>query len=495
MMVKAVGCLMKQKAAARAFFILRNGGELEKLIGKSRVGKEWLRVLISENVDFQGLEHLVNESTIEQASTRFISTAGKAILSGRASPVIMQGSAFIVLPLVKMEYIPFMWKALAGGWISKEKEDEYAARSPRFKHRIRTSYWDRMTPGAAGTLAGVFKDENFIGRALALGLAPARWADKKIIGMVYRTIELYGEAQGMSPEEIIFEAETAVDKSQATLTKMTQSQMNREAAAGHFLPKILTLFSRDIQKIAELVRHNFREFGESAKLPKDYEKVLWTMLTVLVLLPIWRLFSLSAGRTFTKAAGAFVRGRSPEDLLSETIPWQTHQITTLWMQNVSENLFGPLSRPLADALTSAAYVAADKGTMPNQGNPMSQAADYTLRSVMDSIRLIKSLSEEVKRGYPPEEAVLRISANLGKGIAMWGGAPVVMGDLIQSAGRKERPYYYDMFYRSLYHSNGVRRSETNHRTRGYALRKLYKLGARQQDIKAALEARIAEQRR
>ena len=91
--------------------------------------------------------------------------------------------------------------------------------------------------------------------------------------------------------------------------------------------------------------------------------------------------------------------------------------------------------------------------------------------------------------------IFRGLADLNTVSALAFGYPMVTSDMIRQLGSKERGYYYDMRFKALFHSNGVRRANPNRRLERVAINGLRKLEAEQAQMDQSLNMQVNNARK
>jgi len=158
-------------------------------------------------------------------------------------------------------------------------------------------------------------------------------------------------------------------------------------------------------------------------------------------------------------------------------------------------LFGPFGElPTSFALRIKAHAEGKRADYTTT-TPLGQMGE-TMAEVIGDVFSLTKLALDGSRGTEEDQInkALTIMANLARVGGLFAGSPVVLGDFIAGFKGKDRKYYYDMYFRSIYHSNGVPLPEPKARLRKYTLGKLRTLGVDSDALRQAIRQRVARAR-
>ncbi len=501
----AVGQLVgKQRAAARLGHLFGGQSEgidqkptnLTTLLSRSRKGRKTQGYIRAMLENWQGLMNPKDSGDLEKFLLRLMDRAGPAILAYRASTLMMQYASVMVSSImVPPKYI---LSAMTSSFSTIEERDELAKKSQLYRQRRTIPYYARMSPGVGGGFMSMMvHDSTLFNKVTSAGLKPMKLMDEDAVYRQYRAVRAWGLDIGWSDETIVKTFEEVMNRTQATSTAMTQSELARNAKRGSFISRITSLFSSDILKQVSLRSMEWQRFKESDKGEDDWRRFLWGNVIWTLVLPIWYMLARGAQGLLTKAPGAMFNKRSVDDWLSDSNPFTPEKMVWTTIQSLSSTYFGPIGRPAEDLIRGAitATVFPEAGNVPQLSNPVAQIVEGLGAGITMSIQFARNVldDDKTKQGSPLDRLPKAIGALL-KSVALATGAPVVVSDVVRNLAPKDRAYYYDMLYRSMYHSNGIRRSDTNRKLKSYALGQLRDLGVTRTAAEGSLRNRLRKAR-
>ena len=453
-----------------------------------------LRSWISDSFGYYTRDEI---DSISSALNRRLGTSAIGLLAFRISSVISQYLG-VVSSTLGPSGVPPRYFAKTAGIDFTALHDRLMKLSGLYQYRISTSMLERMSPThivALGTKL-VRDEETVLDKFKKTGMTAITAADSRAILRVFAMVEAWGKDQGWNEQRVVDEFEYIVDNTQATPDLSALPKLMREAKKGNFALRSIFFLSTDITKVWTKTAWDLKVFRSLDDPDKNAMRwLLWEVFALALIYPLWKLLATTVQKAVVKAPGALLTDRSLEDYWSEITPFDPSRIGTTLIQSYSTMLFGPFGElPTSFALRIKAHAEGKRADYTTT-TPLGQMGE-TMAEVIGDVFSLTKLALDGSRGTEEDQInkALTIMANLARVGGLFAGSPVVLGDFIAGFKGKDRKYYYDMYFRSIYHSNGVPLPEPKARLRKYTLGKLRTLGVDSDALRQAIRQRVARAR-
>ena len=453
-----------------------------------------LRSWISDSFGYYTRDEI---DSISSALNRRLGTSAIGLLAFRISSVISQYLG-VVSSTLGPSGVPPRYFAKTAGIDFTALHDRLMKLSGLYQYRISTSMLERMSPThivALGTKL-VRDEETVLDKFKKTGMTAITAADSRAILRVFAMVEAWGKDQGWNEQRVVDEFEYIVDNTQATPDLSALPKLMREAKKGNFALRSIFFLSTDITKVWTKTAWDLKVFRSLDDPDKNaMQWLLWEVFALALIYPLWKLLATTVQKAVVKAPGALLTDRSLEDYWSEITPFDPSRIGTTLIQSYSTMLFGPFGElPTSFALRIKAHAEGKRADYTTT-TPLGQMGE-TMAEVIGDVFSLTKLALDGSRGTEEDQInkALTIMANLARVGGLFAGSPVVLGDFIAGFKGKDRKYYYDMYFRSIYHSNGVPLPEPKARLQKYTLGKLRTLGVDSDALRQAIRQRVARAR-